>query len=102
MLLTPHFRRPLRREFGSTPAAQPPPASQTCCPACHPLPPRCRSELARVGKEKLLFAARDGLRGVRGRTALLSATVQVEPLLLPGAMALLHQVRMAALLSVAV
>ena len=78
-----------------------PPAIR-CPPAAPPLPPRCRSELARVGKEKLLFAARDGLRGVRGRTALLSATVQVEPLLLPGAMALLHQVRMAAFLSVAV
>ena len=54
-----------------------------------------------MGKEKLLFAARDGLRGVRGRTALLSATVPVEPLLLPGAMALLHQVRQAALFSAA-
>lgn len=51
------------------------------------------SELARLGKEKLLFAARDRVRGVRGRVALLSPTVQVEPLLLPGAMALLHQVR---------
>lgn len=50
------------------------------------------SELARLGKEKLLFAARDRLHGVRGRTALLSPTVLVEPLLLPGAMALLHQV----------
>ncbi|PSC67149.1 ACCUMULATION AND REPLICATION OF CHLOROPLASTS chloroplastic [Micractinium conductrix] len=51
------------------------------------------SELARLGKEKLLFAARERLRAVRGRTALLSASVAVEPLLLAGAMALLHQVR---------
>ncbi|KAL4427454.1 hypothetical protein ABPG77_000743 [Micractinium sp. CCAP 211/92] len=51
------------------------------------------SELARLGKEKLLFAARDRLRGVRGRVGMLSPTVQIEPLLLPGAMALLHQVR---------
>ncbi|KAL4447419.1 hypothetical protein ABPG75_004638 [Micractinium tetrahymenae] len=51
------------------------------------------SELARLGKEKLLFAARDRLRSVRGRVGLLSPTVQIESLLLPGAMALLHQVR---------
>lgn len=56
-------------------------------------PPHVCSELARLGKEKLLFAARDSLHGVRGRTTLLRPSVQVEPLLLPGAMALLHQVR---------
>jgi hypothetical protein len=52
-----------------------------------------RSELAHLGKEKLLFAARDRLHSVRGRTTLLSPSVQVEPLLLPGAMALLHQLK---------
>jgi hypothetical protein len=62
----------------------------TCIYALAPSP---RSELARLGKEKILFAARERLLGVRGRTALLSPTVQVEPLLLPGAMALLHQLR---------
>ena len=56
-----------------------------CCPwVC--------SQLARLGKEKLLYASLESLRGVRGRTSLLRPAVQVEPLLLPGAMALLHQV----------
>lgn len=36
------------------------------------------SELARLGKEKLLFAARDRLRSVRGRVGMLSPTVQVR------------------------
>lgn len=58
----------------------------------HPYQPPLRSELARLGKEKLLFAAREGLREVRGRTSVLEKTLQIEPLLLPGAMALLHQV----------
>lgn len=41
--------------------------------------PACpRSELARLGKEKILFAARERLLGVRGRTALLSPTVQAS------------------------
>jgi hypothetical protein len=51
-----------------------------------------RSELARLGKERLLEGARSRLSEVQGRTALLSPNVQVEPLLLPGAMALLQQV----------
>lgn len=58
-----------------------------------PARPTLCSELARLGKEKLLFAARERLLGVHGRTSLLSPSVLVEPLLLPGAMALLHQVR---------
>lgn len=43
---------------------------------CHT--PAICSELARLGKEKLLFAARDRLRGVRGRVGMLSPTVQVR------------------------
>ena len=41
------------------------------------LPQMC-SELARLGKEKILFAARERLLGVRGRTALLSPTLQAS------------------------
>ncbi|KAI3429327.1 hypothetical protein D9Q98_005422 [Chlorella vulgaris] len=51
------------------------------------------SELARLGKERLLEGARSRLSEVQGRTALLSPNVQVEPLLLPGAMALLQQIK---------
>lgn len=83
---------------GRSPTHPPRCARQACESLPLPLPPCCslpppRSELARLGKEKLLFAARDRLHGVRGRTALLTPSVQIEPLLLPGAMALLHQVR---------
>ena len=45
-----------------------------------------------AGKEKLLFAAREGLRAVRGRVSLVPPEVTVEPVLLAGAMALLEQV----------
>lgn len=51
-----------------------------------------RSELARLGKEKLLFAAREALHAERGRTGVLKPSIHIEALLLPGAMALLHQV----------
>lgn len=77
-------------------------ANRHCCSDCSllvglmyfihpPLLLRC-SELARLGKERLLEGARSRLSEVQGRTALLSPNVQVEPLLLPGAMALLQQV----------
>lgn len=46
-----------------------------------------------AGKEKLLFAAREGLRGVRGRVSLVPSEISIEPVLLAGAMALLEQVR---------
>ena len=50
------------------------------------------SAIAKLGKEKLLFAAREGLRRVRGRVSLVHPDVTIEPVLLPGAMALLNQV----------
>lgn len=51
------------------------------------------SAIAKLGKEKLLFAAREGLRNVKGRVSLLHPDVTIEPVLLPGAMALLNQVQ---------
>eukprot|EP00887_Chlorella_sp_A99_P003207 scaffold9.g3207.t1 len=50
------------------------------------------TQLAWRGKEKLLFAARDGLRTARGQTSALPRELSLDPLLLPGAMALLEQV----------
>jgi len=50
------------------------------------------SAIAKLGKEKLLFAAREGLRRVRGRVSLVHPDVTIEPVLLPGAMALMNQV----------
>lgn len=50
------------------------------------------SNVAKLGKEKLLFAAREGLRGVRGRVSLVPSEISIEPVLLAGAMALLEQV----------
>lgn len=88
---------PTALPFGAAPTDSAPNrrASPNPCPPHRrilPLhPPARRSELARLGKEKILKAARDRLLR-SGRTSLLSPTVQVEPLLLPGAMALLHQV----------
>ncbi len=49
------------------------------------------SAIAKLGKEKLLFAAREALRSVRGRVSLVHPDVTVEPVLLPGTMALLNQ-----------
>lgn len=49
------------------------------------------SPIAKLGKEKLLFAAREALRSVRGRVSLIHPDVTVEPVLLPGTMALLNQ-----------
>ena len=49
--------------------------------------------MAKLGKEKLLFAAREGLRSVRGRVSLAPPETSIEPVLLAGAMALLEQVR---------
>lgn len=49
------------------------------------------STIAKLGKEKLLFAARDALRSVRGRVSLVHPDVTIEPVLLPGTMALLNQ-----------
>lgn len=49
------------------------------------------SSVARLGKEKLLFAAREGLRIARGRVSLIHPDIAIEPVLLPGAMALLEQ-----------
>lgn len=49
------------------------------------------SSVARLGKEKLLFAAREGLRAARGRVSNVHADTAIEPVLLPGAMALLEQ-----------
>ena len=46
-----------------------------------------------MGREKLLLTARERVGGGTGRSSLLQPSVRVEPLLLPGAMALLHQVR---------
>ncbi|GAB4822278.1 hypothetical protein N2152v2_009324 [Parachlorella kessleri] len=50
------------------------------------------SNVAKLGKEKLLFAAREGLRSVRGRVTLGPPETSIEPVLLAGAMALLEQV----------
>ena len=44
-----------------------------------------------MGKEKLLYAAREGLRTARGRVSLIHPDIAIEPVLLPGAMALLEQ-----------
>ncbi len=61
-----------------------PPTAFSATPAVmHPHVPapssaRPGSELARLGKEKILFAARERLLGVRGRTALLSPSVQAS------------------------
>ena len=49
------------------------------------------SSVARLGKEKLLFAARDGLRTAKGRVSLVHPDIPIEPVLLPGAMAMLEQ-----------
>ena len=49
------------------------------------------SAIAKLGKEKLLYAAREALRSVRGRVSLVHPDVTVEPVLLPGTMALLNQ-----------
>ena len=49
------------------------------------------SAIAKLGKEKLLFAAREALRSVKGRVSLVHPDVTVEPVLLPGTMALLNQ-----------
>ena len=49
------------------------------------------SSVARLGKEKMLFAAREGLRTAKGRVSLIHPDIAVEPVLLPGAMALLEQ-----------
>jgi hypothetical protein len=49
------------------------------------------SPIAKLGKEKLLYAAREALRSVRGRVSLVHPDVTVEPVLLPGTMALLNQ-----------
>lgn len=49
------------------------------------------SAIAKLGKEKLLFAAREALRSVRGRVSLVHPDVTIEPVLLPGTMALLNQ-----------
>jgi hypothetical protein len=49
------------------------------------------SPLARLGRAKLLAAAREGLRAAAGRAALLRPGVDVEPALLAGALALLEQ-----------
>ena len=49
------------------------------------------SAIAKLGKEKLLYAAREALRSVRGRVSLIHPDVTVEPVLLPGTMALLNQ-----------
>uniref|UniRef100_A0A1D2AC58 Plastid division protein CDP1-like 1st alpha solenoid domain-containing protein n=1 Tax=Auxenochlorella protothecoides TaxID=3075 RepID=A0A1D2AC58_AUXPR len=50
------------------------------------------SPLARLGRDKLLYAAREGLRSARGRVRTLAPDIAIEPLLLPGALALLQQV----------
>ncbi|KFM25195.1 hypothetical protein F751_6150 [Auxenochlorella protothecoides] len=49
------------------------------------------SPLARLGRDKLLYAAREGLRSARGRVRTLAPDIAIEPLLLPGALALLQQ-----------
>lgn len=49
------------------------------------------SSVARLGKEKILYAAREGLRSVRGRVSLIHPDTRLEPALLPGALALLEQ-----------
>jgi tetratricopeptide (TPR) repeat protein len=49
------------------------------------------SSVSRLGKEKLLYAAREGLRAVRGRASLVHPDIHIEPALLPGALALLEQ-----------
>lgn len=49
------------------------------------------SAIAKLGKEKLLFAAREALRSVKGRVSLVHPDVTIEPVLLPGTMALLNQ-----------
>jgi len=49
------------------------------------------SSVARLGKEKMLFAAQEGLRTAKGRVSLIHPDIAVEPVLLPGAMALLEQ-----------
>ena len=49
------------------------------------------SSVARLGREKLLFAAREGLRTARGRISNVHPDTAIEPVLLPGAMALLEQ-----------
>lgn len=49
------------------------------------------SAIAKLGKEKILFAAREALRSVRGRVSLVHPDVTIEPVLLPGSMALLNQ-----------
>lgn len=49
------------------------------------------SSVARLGREKLLFAAREGLRAARGRISNVHPDTAIEPVLLPGAMALLEQ-----------
>lgn len=50
------------------------------------------SAIAKLGKEKLLFAAREGLRNAKGRVSLAHPDITIEPVLLPGTMALLNQV----------
>lgn len=49
------------------------------------------SSVARLGKEKILYAAREGLRAVRGRVSLIHPDTRLEPALLPGVLALLEQ-----------
>jgi hypothetical protein len=51
------------------------------------------STVARMGREKLLYAAREGLRSARGRLGAIHPNVSIEAVLLPGAMALLQQDR---------
>lgn len=51
----------------------------------------CYSSVARHGKEKLLGAAREGMRSARGRTALIHPDISIDFALLPGALALLEQ-----------
>lgn len=65
------------------------------CSASHPLhapKPTTHTHTTRPRRDKLLYAAREGLRGVRGRVSLVPAETSIEPVLLAGAMALLEQV----------
>lgn len=50
------------------------------------------SAVARLGREKVLYAAREGVRSVKGRAPLLLPEFNIEAMLLPGTLALLEQV----------